>query len=177
MHNFFLENDTNSNPSPFIGDVQLQAFLSVSKNQIKWAKAYGIFQKREHNLELWVKGEPMKPMQLIIRHQNFMRRPGVKSRLGPFHKDVIENARDYFEDIREASLAAAKQRWMASTNNVKNREPFNYRNFKAVASRFHLYRSSFYSMGPTWLGCKYRNPLLWLPPCNIPKRDCSASHA
>ena len=90
----------------------------------------------------------MKPMQLIIRHQNFMRRPGVKFRLGPFHKDVIENARYYFEDICEVALAAAKQRWMASTNNVKNRDPFNYRNFKAAASRFRLYGSLVYSMGP-----------------------------
>ena len=62
------------------------------------------------------------------------------------------------------TLAVAKQRWMASTNNVKNREPFNYRNFKAATSRFCSYRNLFYSMGPAWLGCRYRNPLLWLPP-------------
>ena len=61
-------------------------------------------------------------MQLIIRHQKFMRRPGVKSKLGPLHKYVIKNARDHFEDIREAALAVAKQWWMVSTNNVKNME-------------------------------------------------------
>ena len=66
MHNFFLEEDTDNNPSPFIGDVQLQAFLSFAKNQIKWPKAYNIFQKREHNLDLSVRGEPTKPLQLFI---------------------------------------------------------------------------------------------------------------
>ena len=32
MHNFFLEEDMDNNPSPFIGDLQLQAFLSFTKN-------------------------------------------------------------------------------------------------------------------------------------------------
>ena len=59
------------------------------------------------------------------------------------------------------ALAAAKQRWMASTNNVKNTEPFNYRNFKVAASIFLSYSSLVYNMGPDWLGCRYRNPLLW----------------
>ena len=106
----------------------------------------------------------MEPLQLIIQHKKFMRRPGVRSRLGTIHKYIIENAREYFEDIHEAALVATKQWWMASTNNVKNREPFNYRNFKATASRFLSYSSLVYNMGPAWLGCIYRNPLLWLPP-------------
>ena len=140
--------------------MQLQAFLSFAKNQIKWTKAYDIFQKREHSLDLWVRGEPTKPLQLIIQHKNFMRRQGVRTRLGPIHKYIIENAQENFGDIREAALAAAKKRWMASTNNVKNREPFSYRNFKADASKFLSYSSLIYNMGPAWLGCRYRNPLL-----------------
>ena len=141
MHKFFLEEDTKRNPIPFIGDVQLQAFLSFAKNQIRWAKAYNIFQKREHSLGLWVRGEPMKPLQLIIQHKKFMRRPGVRTRLGPIHKYIIENAREYFEDIPEAALVTTKKQWMASTNNVKNREPFSYRNFKVVASKFLSYNN------------------------------------
>jgi len=34
MHNFFLEKDRDSNPSPFIEDIQFQAFLSFAKKQI-----------------------------------------------------------------------------------------------------------------------------------------------
>ena len=91
MHNLFLEKERDNNPSPFIGDVQFQAFLSFSKNQIRWAKAYNIFQKREHGLDLWVRGEPTKPLHLFIQHKNFMRRKGVRTKLGPIHKDIIEN--------------------------------------------------------------------------------------
>lgn len=37
----------NENLVPCIGDVQFQAFISFSWNQIKWAKAYNKYQRRE----------------------------------------------------------------------------------------------------------------------------------
>ena len=43
LHNFFLEEERDSKPCPFIGDVQFQAFLYFSKNQTRWAKAYKNF--------------------------------------------------------------------------------------------------------------------------------------
>ena len=108
MHNFFLEEDRDNNPSPFLGDVQFQAFLSFAKNYIRWAKAYNIFQKIEHGLDLWVRGEPTKPLQFFIQHKYFRWRKGVRTKLGPIHKDIIENGWEYFEDIQEASLEAPK---------------------------------------------------------------------
>ena len=53
---------------------------------------------------------------------------------------------------------------MASKNNVKNRDPFCYRNFKVAASRFLSYSNLVFNMGPAWLECRYRFPLLWYPP-------------
>jgi hypothetical protein len=38
FHNFILEDDRKDNPGPFIGDIQFQAFLSFTKNQIRWGK-------------------------------------------------------------------------------------------------------------------------------------------
>jgi len=35
MHKFFLEDELDSNPGPFNGDIQFQAFLSFATNQIK----------------------------------------------------------------------------------------------------------------------------------------------
>ena len=35
LHNLILENDCESNPSPFVGDVQHQAFISFALNQLK----------------------------------------------------------------------------------------------------------------------------------------------
>lgn len=39
MHNFVLEDNMDSHPAPFIGDIQFQVFLCFAANQIKWAKA------------------------------------------------------------------------------------------------------------------------------------------
>ena len=52
----------------------------------------------------------------------------------------------------------------ASTNNINNRDPFGYsRNFKGTDSRFHLYNKLILNMGPTWIGCRYRCPIIWYP--------------
>ena len=96
FHNLFLEEDRDSNPSPFIGDIQFQAFMSFAKNQTRWAKAYNIFQKREHGLDLWVRGEPTKPLYLFTQHKKFMQREGVIAKLGPIYKDIMQNGRAYF---------------------------------------------------------------------------------
>jgi len=77
LHNFFLEYERDANPSPFIRDVQFQAFISFSCNQIKWAKAYNFFQKREHELDLWLRGEHTKPSHLFVQHKRFMEQPKI----------------------------------------------------------------------------------------------------
>ena len=43
LHNFILEEEMEINPSPFVGDVQYQAFISFTVNQLKWLKAYNTF--------------------------------------------------------------------------------------------------------------------------------------
>ena len=84
--------------------------------------------------------------------------------MGTIHRDIVKNGWTYFQDIQEEALTIAKQRWLASTNNVKKIEPFGYRNFKAATSSFLLYRNLILNMGPTWIGCRYRCPLIWYPP-------------
>jgi len=39
FHNFILEDERENNPGPFNGDIQFQAFLSFTKNQVRWGKA------------------------------------------------------------------------------------------------------------------------------------------
>lgn len=55
-------------------------------------------------------------------------------------------------------------RWIVSTNSVKNREPFGYRDFKTVASHFVTYNNIILREGPHWLGCRFRSPVIWYPP-------------
>lgn len=43
LHNFILEEEMEKNPSPFVGDVQFQAFISFVVNQLKWLKAHNTF--------------------------------------------------------------------------------------------------------------------------------------
>ena len=46
-----LDQETEQNPDPFFGDIQLQAFISFVVNQIKWLKAYNVFQRQENKLD------------------------------------------------------------------------------------------------------------------------------
>jgi len=45
LHNFVLEEELEKNPSPFVGDVQFQAFISFVVNQLKWFKVHNTFQR------------------------------------------------------------------------------------------------------------------------------------
>jgi hypothetical protein len=89
FHKFILEENSKDNPSPFIGDIQLQEFLAFTKNQIRWDKAHKTFMKRETGLDLWIKGEPPKSFLAIMRHRKSMKREGVRGSLGHIHQQVI----------------------------------------------------------------------------------------
>ena len=86
------------------------------------------------------------------------------STLGPIHTNTIKSGLEYFEDIREESLLAAKQTWTTSVNSVRNREPFGYRNFTEATTRLTCYGNLVLSEGPTWIGCCYKIPIIWYPP-------------
>ncbi len=45
LHNFVLDGETEENPCPFVGDIQLQAFIYFVVNQINWLKAHNTFQR------------------------------------------------------------------------------------------------------------------------------------
>lgn len=90
-----------TNPSPFVGDIQYQAFISIDVNQLKWLKAYNTFQRQENGLDLWVRGEPRHPLQLWARHKRLMTKEGVIQTLGPIHKAIVLVGVEYFLSIRD----------------------------------------------------------------------------
>lgn len=47
-----------------------------------------------------------------------MEQQGVVSTLGPVHKDVVQVRKEYFQDIKEESLLAIKQRWKALVTKI-----------------------------------------------------------
>ena len=77
LHNFILEDNRKENRGPFIGDIQFRAFVSFTKNQIRWAKSHKTFMIRETGLDLWIRGEPPKSFPAIMQHRTFMKREGV----------------------------------------------------------------------------------------------------
>jgi len=77
-----------------------------------------------------------------------MIREGVIKILGPIQKEIAQKGVEYFLSIQESSLATAKLRWIVSTNNIQNREPFNYKNFKLTADHFVTYSNLILREGP-----------------------------
>jgi len=93
-----------------------------------------------------------------------MKQDGIVGQLGPFHMNIIQDGKEYFQEIKEESLSTARQRWEVSNITVRNREPFGYRNFKVASSHFHKYSNMVLTMGPEWIGRRYRTPIKWYPP-------------
>jgi hypothetical protein len=164
FHNIILDEVRGDNPGLFIGDIQFQAFLSFTRNQVRWGKAHKMFMNRETGLDLWIRGEPPKSFPAIMRHKTFMKRVGVVDSLAPIHLHVIRSGLTYFEEFKEEALAASKVRWDVSSDEVKSREPFGYRNFFAATFRVERYARLLQEEGPAWMGCRYNPPLLWFPP-------------
>lgn len=163
LHNMVLEQETDLNPGPFVGDIQLQAFVSFGVNQLKWLRAYNAFQRQEHSLDLWVRAEPQDPVRLWQSHKSLMRNPGVIKLLGPMHEELIRNSLEYFLVIKDSALEAAKFRYRISTPSIQLREPFRYENFELAAERLPFYGQCILQAGPSWLGYRFRSPIIWHP--------------
>jgi hypothetical protein len=163
LHNLVLDQETDLNPGPFVGDIQFQAFISFGVNQLKWLKAYNIFQRQENSLDLWVRAEPRDPAALWREHRSMMRIPGVMKILGPMHGDLIRNGLEYFLTIKDHALHAAKFRYRTSNPNIQLREPFNFENFELAASRLSLYGERILRAGPFWWGYRFHSPIVWHP--------------
>lgn len=99
LRNFILEEEIEKNPSPFVGDVQFQVFISFIVNQLKWFKAHTTFHKQENGLDLWVRDEPKNPLQMLASHKSLMRREVVIKILGPIRKEIVEKGVEYFLSI------------------------------------------------------------------------------
>ena len=145
------------------GDIQLQAFVSFGVNQLKWLRAYNTFQRQENSLDLWVRAEPRNPVQLWRTHRNLMRTPGVIETLGPMHEDLIRHSLEYFLTIKDLAIDAAQFRYRISSPSIQLREPFRYENFELAASRLNLYGERILQVGPSWLGYRFRSPIIWHP--------------
>jgi len=120
--------------------------------------------KRENRLDLWIRGEPPKSLATIMKHRTFMMRAKVVESLAPIHRHVVHLGLSYFRELKEEALSAAKLRWDVSSNNVKIKEPFGFRNFHATTFKLERYARMILDEGPPWIGCRYNPPIIWYPP-------------
>ena len=108
MHNLALDQEIEQKPNPFIGDIQLRAFISFGVNQIKWLKAYNAFQRQEKRLDLWVRAEPRNLVQLWRKRRNLMRTPSMIEALGPIDTTINRQGIEYFFTIKDLAIDATK---------------------------------------------------------------------
>jgi hypothetical protein len=119
--------------------------------------------KRENGLDLWIRGEPPKSFYTIVQHKEFMKREKVVESLAPIHRNVVHSGLQYFGEIKEEALSAAKLRWNVSSNEVKNMEPFGFINFQASTFRLERYVRMIMDEETSWIGCRYNPPIIWYP--------------
>ena len=153
----------DENHVPFKWDVQFQDFISFSLNQIKWAKVYHTFQRRQLGLDLKVIWDLQSPIHTLIDHKRLMWKAGAVSDLKPIHKEFLQSRLEYLGDIRVEALRGAKQRQQASSSEIKNREPFGFQNFQHVMGRAHYYDHLVLEECLSWMGCRYRCPIIQFP--------------
>ena len=111
-----------------------------------------MFINRETGLDLWIRGEHPKSFPAIMRHKTFMKRAGVVDSLAPIHLHVIRSGLTYFEEFKEEALVASKLRWDVSSDEVKSRESFGYRNFFVATFRVEIYARLLQEEGPSCMG-------------------------
>jgi len=92
-----------------------------------------------------------------------MRTLGVIEALGPIHTTINHQGIEYFFTIKDLVIDAAKFRYQNSNPNIQLREPFNYENFKLATDCLNLYGEIILRAGPSWLGYRFRSPVIWHP--------------
>jgi hypothetical protein len=69
--------------------------------------------------------------------------------LAHIHRHVVHSGLQYFGEIKEESLPTAKLRSNVSSNEVKNKEPFGFRNFQVATFRLERYSRMIMDEGPS----------------------------
>ena len=58
MHNLIIMDYEDWGPNPHVGELQLRAFMSFMRNQLKWNNAANFLENIEWEDVLWVRGSP-----------------------------------------------------------------------------------------------------------------------
>ena len=92
-----------------------------------------------------------------------MRTQGVIEILGPMHEELIQQSLEYFLSIKDLAIDTSIFWYRTSNPNIQLREPFKYENFQLATNCLNLYGESILRVGPSWLGYRFRSPIIWQP--------------
>ena len=89
LHELACPLDHHSNPSPFLGDVQLRSFSSFVSNHVQWEISFQTFSHNESHSNLWVRSEPQLPRHLLAHHQQRLACPIQTQQMMELQEKVI----------------------------------------------------------------------------------------
>ena len=72
MHGFILEMEQKFNVGPFLGDIQLRAFVSFMLNQMKWDLAFTIFEANQAACPIRIRVENFHANSINQDHKKFL---------------------------------------------------------------------------------------------------------
>ena len=89
--------------------------------------------------------------------------PQKASQMESFQQEVVSS---YFKLISQQELFAREGnqgRWDASSIFLREKDPYYFENFRYALSRFPSYVACIQTCGPSWLGQRFKFPILWWP--------------
>ena len=125
--------DIHSNPSPYLGDVQLRAFASFVNNHVQWENVFHIISQNEARSNMWIRSEPQSPQVLLTLHGRRLTSPTKTHQLMELQEKVISTGFNHISKQQHLSLEGNKHRWKTSLLASKKRDPYCFRNLKRIS--------------------------------------------
>lgn len=152
----------------FIGEVQIQAFVSILYNQIQWGNEMEQIQQRDLNDKFLVRQQPVYIEEAKSRFMAEINRDLNN------YQGVLDNCLtrclSITQSIFSQALASYQRRWDSQIDQHKQREIISPNNLrwskKRVETRYAIIRKSPYQ----WIGQHFR-PLLVLEPAPFWQND------
>lgn len=104
-----MKGQDNLDQNPFVGDVQLRAFVSFMKNQVKQSNALSFLEFTKRNEDLWVRGYP-QPSMLIIEKDKMLQLPKFVYSLKEAHNLATFTCKNWITMNRLETLLCLR-RW------------------------------------------------------------------
>lgn len=147
----------------YMGDLQLQVFLSFMRNQIEWHLAMKSTEINEERTTSWVREEPGMVYELRCEFKLFLSTPEIREQSTIYRKRIVRICLNLHAQMKSRVLAGCLKRTEACSAKLQEGDPFEYRNFVASVTRVPKYAWIVQTLGAFWIRLRFKFPLIWLP--------------